>query len=193
LWPTWSGTSTGRQLAALVDAQRDYLRSVLAGLASGLMSADASLRPLARRARIAWLDAEATVTLARAEPPRGGPDPNVAMSALGALRRVAYAIHALRLESGADQHPRPLRALSGLASGFDESLGIVADRLRESDRRSHGDGQTPRRSLPPLREAFRQTMGQDDPDGSLNALQAPLDELVDAIDTTADAIGLELP
>src|SRR6202012_4434685 len=32
VWPTWSGTSTGRLLAGVVDAQRDYLRAVLGGL-----------------------------------------------------------------------------------------------------------------------------------------------------------------
>ncbi len=122
LWPTWSSTSIGWQLAGLVEAQRDYLRAVFAGLASGRRPADADVRPLARRARIAWTDAEAVVTLARTEPPRGGRDPTVAMSTLGSLRRVVYGVHSLRLESDATTgalaaasgafRPRPRRSTS---------------------------------------------------------------------------------
>ncbi len=185
LWPTWSGTSTGRLLAGAVDAQRDYLRAVLGGLVSGRKPADARLRPLARRARTAWTDAEAAVTLARSEPPRGRQDPKVAGTTLAALRRVVYGVHALRLESDATTESPPMPARWGLASALDESLGLVADQLRDHD---VGD----RRALPPLRQRYREAMRQE-PAGRMHALQAPLDELVDATDTAADAIGLELP
>lgn len=185
LWPTWSGTSTGLLLAGLVDAQRDYLRAVLGGLASGRRAAEGGLRPLARRARIAWTDAEAAVTLARSEPPRGGPDPNAAAATLGALRRVVQGVHAVRLE--ADQMPDsgPLPALSGLAEALDESLGLVADQLRDGDGAEH-------RKLPPLRDRYREAIRQD-PAGKVQPLRVPLDDLIDATDTAADAIGVELP
>jgi uncharacterized membrane protein YccC len=184
VWPTWSGTSTGRLLAGAVDAQRDYLRAVLGGLVSGRRPADARLRPLARRARTAWTDAEAAVTLARSEPPRGGPDPNVATTTLQAMRRVVYGVHGLRLESDETAEPRPLPALADLASALDESLGLISDQLR------HGSGA--RRALPQLRGRYRDAMRQG-PADSMHALQGPLDELIDATDTAADAIGLELP
>ena len=100
------------------------------------------------------------------------------------MRRVVYGVHALRLESDETPQPRPLPALAGLASALDESLGLIADQLR------HGNGA--RRALPPLRQRYRDAMRQG-PAESMHALQGPLDELIDATDTAADAIGLELP
>lgn len=185
LWPTWSGTSIGWLLAGLVDAQRDYLRAVLGGLVSGRKPGDSVLRPLARRARMAWTDAEASVTLARSEPPRGKQDPKVAGTTLAALRRLVYGVHALRLESDTTTESAPVPALSGLESALDESLGLVADQLRD---RGGGD----RRTLPPLRQRYREAM-RHEPADRMHALQAPLGELVDATDTAADAIGLDVP
>lgn len=186
LWPTWSGTSTGWLLADLVDAQREYLRAVLGGLVSGRRPAESGqsdLRALARGARIAWTDAEAAVTLARSEPPHGHADATVAGTTLGALRRVVHGVHALRLQADTIPDPEPLPALSELAAGLDQSLGLVADQLREGGQRH--------RKLPPLRQQYRKAV-RDDPAG-LQGLHAPLDELIDATDTVADAIGLELP
>jgi hypothetical protein len=135
---------------------------------------------------VAWTDAEASVTLARSEPPRGRQDPSVAGTTLAALRRVVYGVHALRLESdAATPEPPPMPALLGLASALDESLGLVAAQLRDHD----GED---RRALPPLRQRYREAMRQG-PARRMHALQAPLDELVDATDTAADAVGLEVP
>ena len=38
LWPTWSGTSVGRLLADVVDADQRYLHAILGDLASGVRS-----------------------------------------------------------------------------------------------------------------------------------------------------------
>ncbi|MGH2843962.1 MAG: FUSC family protein, partial [Solirubrobacteraceae bacterium] len=98
LWPTWSVRSTGPLLADLAHAQRDYLRLVLRALVNGAGADPGLLSAAARRARLAFTDCDGAIALARAEPRRGAADPRAAPATLGALGRVVYAVHALRLE-----------------------------------------------------------------------------------------------
>jgi len=179
LWPTWSGTSLGLLLADVADAQRGYLRDVLAGLISGEELADARLRPLARRARTAYGHAEAAITLARSEPVRGV-DPYHAAAVLGGLRRVVYGVHALRITRSASAARRPLRAVAPLASGFDDELELIAERLRGSERSA---------PVPGLRTLFEEATRALPRDAAATVC-TPLDELVDAINTVAGQVGL---
>jgi uncharacterized membrane protein YccC len=175
LWPTWSGASVAKLLAEVADAQRGYLGRVLAALVDGTVAPDAELAPLARRARLAYSDAEAAVTLMRSEPLRAI-DPADAGAVLGGLRRDVYGIHALRLELRATGPGSPRPELAPLSAGLIEELSLIAGRLR---------GEPPPTDLPPLRALFDAATTR-----AGAAIRVALDELVDAANTTADAAGL---
>jgi hypothetical protein len=179
LWPTWSGTTLPRLLAAVAEAQRDYLDAVLGGLVEGVRVGDERLRALARGARIAYSDAESAVTLAQAEPVRGT-DPQQAVTVLGGLRRIVYAVHGLRIEGGAVPPGQARPELAPLRGGLRGSLELIAGRLR---------GAPPTQALPPLRRLFRGATA-DQRAAVPSAIRIGLDELVDATNTVASAIGL---
>jgi uncharacterized membrane protein YccC len=169
LWPTWSGTSVGRLLAEVVDADRRYLDAILASLIEGVPVADERVRPLARRSRQAYSDADAAVTLTQDEPIRGI-DPGTAASLLAGLRRLVLAVHALRIVSRARAGAEPLPSLAPLARSFDTALGGLAEALR-TDARTTAES--------PLRTELHEALETlDGPTRSI--VQAPLDELVDA-------------
>ncbi len=182
LWPTWSALSVGSLLASLVDAQRAYLDAVIAGLRSGRRLPEQQLRTLARRARLAFADAEATIGLARSEPagdlrrPDGG---DTVAAQLAALRRIAWGVHGVRLDAEALQSAGPLSPLNMLQAGLDQALALLAVALR-----GPAAG-----ALPPLRAQHRE-LARSHPHLLTPALWASLDELIDAIDTAAAAAGL---
>ena len=96
------------------------------------------------------------------------------------MRRVAYAVHALRLELQPDSEPPPRPELVPLRDGFNEALTTLSVALHD------GNASKP---LPPLRRVLRKIEWQTADD----ALRPPLDELVDAVNSAAASIGLELP
>lgn len=183
LWPTWSAMSTGRLLGTLADAQRAYLATVTGALVDGRALEDRVVKPLARAARVAWTDAAAAVGLAQAEPPRGATDPRRFANALGALRRIVWSVHALRLEASTLEDRQPLPALEPLADALDDSLTTIARGIQ---------GEATSGLLPPLRRLYREVDRQG-PERYRLTLEPPIDELIDAIDTAAAAIGLDLP
>jgi uncharacterized membrane protein YccC len=180
LWPTWSAPSMGPMLSRLVDAQHAYARTVMAALISGRRPDPALLRDNARAARAVFTDADALVALSRTEPRRGDADPLVASATLGALRRVVYAVHALRLELGPEAEPAARPELAALGDNVDQALTTLSLALRDGDASM---------TLPPLRRVLRRTDWRtaDEP------LRPALDELVDSVNTAAASVGLELP
>lgn len=205
LWPTWSGRMTGTRLAEVVADQRLYLEAVLAAVLAGRRADDDELRPLARRARIAWSDAEAAVTLARVEPVRrGAADPATAGATLAALRRVIHAIHSLRVdareptpasepelasEPAPDRQSEPHHEpelnpepeLAGLARAFRSALLALEARLRDPNAPV---------TIPALRA--RLPGPSSDASHGSQARQLILDELIDAIDSAAVALHVPL-
>jgi uncharacterized membrane protein YccC len=180
LWPTWSARSTGPLLSRLVDAQHAYMRTVLAGLIGGWRPDPATLRDNARVARAVFTDANALVALSRTEPRHDDADLRMASTTLGALRRVVYAVHALRLELSGESEPPAHPELAPLRDGFDEALTTLSFALRDG-----GASMT----LPPLRRVLRKIEWKT----ADETLRPALDELVDAVNTAAASIGLELP
>lgn len=184
LWPTWSALSAGPLLAALVDAQHAYLDAVFTGLTTGRRLPEAQLRALARQARVAFADADAAIGLARSEPHReqaGTGTIDAGADALAALRRLVRGVHVLRLDSETVPAGRPLPALAGLQAGLGEALTALAAALREGEQRP----------LPRLRRLHRE-LAREQPELLSPALQAALDELIDATDTAAVAVGLSI-
>lgn len=179
LWPTWSGTSLARLLADVAEAQRRYLEVVVGGLIDGVALPDERLGPPARRARIAYSDADAAVALAQSEPVRGI-DPARAATVLGGLRRVVYGVHALRIE-GRALLPGPSRPeLEPLGGGVGQALGLIAGRLHDAPEGA---------AMPPLRRLFRDAMARLGTDAR-GVVEVPLDELVDATNMVAGSVGL---
>jgi uncharacterized membrane protein YccC len=180
LWPTWSARSMGPMLSRLVDAQHEYAWTVLGALVSGERPNPATLRDNARVARAVFSDADAVVGLALTEPRRGDADPRIAAATLGALRRVVYAVHALRLELGEEPEPAPRPELAPLRETVNGALITLSVALHDGDSA---------RSLPPLRRVLRKV----DWTPADERLRPALDELVDAVNTAAASVGLELP
>lgn len=199
VWPTWSGRSAEPLLAEVVQAQRGYLRAVLQAAIAGGRPDEPSLRRLARRARIAYSDAEAAVTQSEAEPVHGL-DPREGRAVLVALRRLVYSVHAIRADLMSDPEADPRPELAPLADAVDRSLGLIHRRLvllpggrpRLSRVRSPRATGPPSARLPPLRELYGSLSSGSEPACTAPVL-APIDELVDAIDTAGEALGLELP
>lgn len=180
LWPTWSAGTMGRLLASLMEAQRDYLQAVLDALVRGAGADQQALALPARRARIAWTEAESAVKLARSEPRRGDHDLRAAAATLSALRRVVYGVHALRLEA-ATAPPEPLPALAPLSDALDTALTTIGGALNS------GRASAASLGLPALRQMYREL--PELPEG----IRVSLDELIDAVDTLAALMGLRLP
>ena len=188
LWPTWSALSAGPLLAALVDAQHRYLDGVMSGLTTGRSPSEARLRALARQARFAFADAQTAIDLAISEPHHGraeldgrASDPHAAAQTLGALRRVVYGVHVLRLDTAAASEHRAVPQLAPLQTALGEALSALAAALHAQQVR-----------LPPLRTRLRE-LARAQPELLSQALWAALDELVDATDTAAATLGLHVP
>jgi len=184
LWPTWSSTSARQALANLATAQRAYIRAVLSTLADGRPADEEELRSLARRARLAWTNAEATVERALAEPPARRIDVDQARRVMTGLRRLIQAAHVIRLEFGTHADSPPLPGLRPLAAALDRTLALISETL--------ATGVPTHAELPPLRRLHHDLAAgaavaagaAPDP-----VLVAELDEIVDAADTVAGLLG----
>lgn len=185
LWPTWAHQPAKRSLADLVAAARVYFDAVLAPLVLGVRARDDRLRPLARSARLARTQAEATVALSLSEPQTRRIDADESRGSLNALRRLIGAIHVIRLDAQDEGARSALPGLDPLVADVDEMLTTVEQALRQGGRTA-GDLELP--DLRAAYEAFEQAAPADD-DGA--ALLAELDEVVDAANSLAASVGLE--
>jgi uncharacterized membrane protein YccC len=185
LWPTWSRGPAWQSVAGLVAAERAYTDAVLSAIRDGVRAREEELRPLARRARLARTQAEATVARSQSEPATRRIDARQSQAALGALRRLMQAAHVLRLDVQEDRSRRPRPEIGALQAALNQLLQIVEDRLRALPAESPAPA-----PLPDLRGAFREARHAwgDDPD--TRALTTELDEIVDAANGLAAAAGL---
>jgi uncharacterized membrane protein YccC len=184
LWPTWSNAPARQSLADLVDRGREYVNGVLAALIDGRRADEQEMRPLARRARLARTNAEATVARSLSEPETRRIDAQQSQGALGAMRRLIQAAHILRLDAqdgrGRSSHP----TLAPLAADIDSQLQVVQARLK-ADSRDRPDSP----ALPDLRAgygAFQRTCPHD---ADSAALLVELDEIVDAANGLAALVN----
>ena len=179
VWPTWSSTSARQALVDLVAAQRAYLRVVLDSIADGVSLPEDDLRRLARQARLAWTNAEATVERSLTEPAARRIDVEQAQRMMTGLRRLIQAAHVIRLEFQTHRDGRPPAALRTLATALDRALATIAE--------TTANGAPATTDLPPLRALYRELASGAHPD-SLPLTE--LDEIVDAVDTVASQLGL---
>jgi uncharacterized membrane protein YccC len=186
IWPTWTSGSARESLAELVGALRAYLAGVLSAVIEGRPLPGQEVRALARQARLARTNAEATVARSLSEPPTRRIDVNQALGALGAMRRLVQAAHVLRLDLEANRGRRSLAALAPVQGDIDLLLGVVQARLQTGSDDDEEVG-----TLPDLRAelgAFERVCPHDR-DGV--ALLAELDEIVDATNGLAALAGLD--
>ncbi len=186
LWPTWSKAPARHALADLLDAQRAYLRVVLVATIDGSRVREEAARPLARRARKARTEAEATVARSLSEPVTRRIDAEQSQGTLGALARLVAAAHALSLDAQEDRDRRPLPTLAPLAGGIDRQLRIVEETLRTGSQDRSGTW-----SLPDLRAGYATFDATCSPDPDCTALLDQLDEIVDVANGLAALAGLE--
>lgn len=185
LWPTWSHKPARQALAELVEAQREYLGRSLAAVRDGRRIAEREMGPLARRARLARTNAEATVARSLSEPQTRRIDADQSQGMLGVLRRLIQAAHVLRLDVQEDRERLPLPALGPLAEDVDRQLGTVADWLRSVPQEPLQIAR-----LPDLRADYAEFAPQCPRDPGGAALLVEIDEIVDAANSLAALAGL---
>jgi uncharacterized membrane protein YccC len=186
LWPTWASTSAWQSLADLVGAERTYVDAVLTAAAEGRQPADQRMRALARRARLARTTAQSTVARSLSEPSTRRIDASQSQRTLAAMRRLVQATHVLRLDAQDERERHPQPELRPLQAGIDEVLAEVQASLRDRPQQ-----EPMAHELPDVRarfEAFQRASGDD---ADALALLAELDEMVDAANSMAAAVGLE--
>jgi hypothetical protein len=158
---------------------------VLAAPTNGRYASEQQLVPLARRARLARTNAEATVARSLSEPQTTRIDAEESQAGLGALRRLSQAAHVLRLEAEEARPPSPSPALASLATDIDRLLAVVEANWRGAP----GPGAS---TLPDLRAsylAFEHSGLADDLEHAV--LLAELDEIVDAANGLAAIVGID--
>ena len=186
LWPTWSYASARQSLADLVQAERAYVRAILAVIADGRRAQDDEMRRLSRRVRLTRTATEASVARSLSEPATRRIDAEQSQGSLAAARRLVLAAHVLRLDAQEQHVRRPLPALEPLAADLDTLLGTVDVTLRAGP-----DGPMVQPALPDLRASYAELerTAPKDPDSA--AVLIELDEIVDAANGLAELAGLE--
>jgi uncharacterized membrane protein YgaE (UPF0421/DUF939 family) len=185
LWPTWSGSTARRSLAALVAAQREYVARTLGVVASGNRADPEQMRRLARRARLARTSAEATVAQSLADPAARRIDAGWSQGVFAALRRLVQAAHVLRLDAEENPSRAARPELQDLAADLDTVLGCVEARLEAVDTESPVTT-----ALPDVR-ADLAALEDRASDGQASLLLEELDEIVDAAHGLASLVGLD--
>jgi len=183
IWPTWSRVPARQALAHLVSAQRSYLAAVLDPLIGGVTMPPDAVSSVARRARLAWTNAEATVTRSLTEPMTRRIDAEQSRGLLAGLRRLVHAAHVIRLEAQRHTPRAPRPELQPLASTLDQYLAKITQAL--------GPDGAQTAALPPLRALYQTLSGETAGDPADAVLMAQLDDIVDATNTVSELVGLE--
>jgi uncharacterized membrane protein YccC len=184
VWPTWEATRTRTALADLIDAQRRYLRAVLAAY---LDPTKYSANEIAERQRTSWsqrANAEASVDRMLGDlHSTHAIAPQSALGVLAASRRIGLGTLSLNAHYDHTEHAaRP--GLKPFADALDDALAYGETALR--DEKPPGDP-------PHLREAYRATQEQLSTETDPNAamLLAVGDSLVDATNTLVELASVQ--
>lgn len=144
------------------------------------------MRSLARNARLARTNAEATVARSLAEPATRRIDAEDSQRALATLRRLVQAAHVLRLDAQEERQRPPLPELKPLAADIDWQLRTIDTTLTDAPEARPGPP-----SLPDLRASYSALEHRCSQERDHAALLAELDEIVDAANSLAELAGLD--
>jgi uncharacterized membrane protein YccC len=172
-WPTWAASTVHEKLARLIEAHRDYVKALLAGLENRGAADAGVLRGLQTAARQARSDAEAAAARLADEPDRGPMTSQFALRMNAAVARLAHAelaLHALFLSP-----ERPVIATGDFSAALGSALDHHASALRTL--------RTPQ-ATPALR-AVQPSRG--------TPVAAITDGLVEATDTLDSVLRAHLP
>ncbi len=186
LWPTWSKQPARRSLASLVGAERDYVDGVLSAVSDGRQASEDEMRTLARSARRARTNAEATVARSLSEPATRRIDADESQRALATLRRLVQAVHVLRLDAQEEHDHPPIPELKPLAADIDALLGTIDTTLT-----TEPEARPPAPVVPDLRASYDAFAHRCSDTRDHAALLAELDEIVDAANGLAELSGLQ--
>jgi uncharacterized membrane protein YccC len=177
LWPTWERSTLPDTTAELIDADRGFLRALLACWCDPSSRDMDAVRRARTRARIARTNAEAAVQRALDEPAgkRIGLGTTEATSLLASLRRLADGGLALEAYLDDASSPAPPEAQL-LARQLDVALTELADATRE--RRAPGP-------LPALRETQQELSARV---GATAPLAEETDRIVNSVVIAADVL-----
>ena len=144
IWPTWERTHVSEALARMLDAYRDYFRTVSQGYLSQAASSSIDLDRVRHASRLARSNAETSVHRVSAEPGGTHPSLGTLTAILASSHRLVHAVMAL--EAGLTQSPAvPARtAFQKMAHDVEFTLYFLAAALRGLPLSSTG--------LPDLRE-----------------------------------------
>jgi hypothetical protein len=181
LWPTREAATLRASTAKLYDALAGYADAVFAGYTDPARIDATALGAAARSARRARAEVQASFERAVAEPARTRPDIVAATSVLTSARRIAIALHSLRmtLQDASDHVAIPevatiggdlAASLRALARG-----GVVVRNLREQQHELED-------------VASRGDVG-DLHTRRVAVVAAHLDPLVDSVDTLGHVVG----
>ena len=198
VWPTWEGTSAAEKFARLFLTQGSYASTLLRAYTRPGGADALVLRQLRIEARRARLNAEASADRLAGEPDHPPMTARTARALESAGHRVAQAsltlgavvtAHRGAGPAGARLDSRLQPGLDRFASGVSGAVSQIAGALRAAGQ----DGPQPPAGMPPLRE-LQQGIWPDPPDGGSPAseaygLLAATDNLVDAVNTAAHAVG----
>jgi uncharacterized membrane protein YccC len=177
LWPTWERSTLPDTTAELIDADRGYLKALLACWLDPASQNLEALRQARARGRVARTNTEAAVQRALDEPAggRGWLGTTETTSLLASLRRLADGCLALEayLEDAVSPAPGEARVLAGQ---LDTALGELAHATREH--------RAPR-PLPPLRESQQQLSARI---GATAPLAEETDRIVNSVVIAADVL-----
>jgi Fusaric acid resistance protein-like len=179
IWPTWGRRPVADAVADLADTTHRYVGLVLRAVVDP--AADTSATPAAGRAvRLARTNAEAAIDRSLGDPASRRVDQTVTLLTLATFRRLAIAVHTLRLSPVRTLDGAP-PALTELTAAIDTELESVAARLR------FGRVTVVREPLRALhREVVAALSGDVAAFGTLVA--AETDEIVDATNSLADIV-----
>jgi uncharacterized membrane protein YccC len=177
LWPTWERSTLPDTIADLVDADRVFLRALLACWNDPASQDRDAMRRARVRGRVARTNAEAAVQRALDEPTGGHPRRQLrateAASLLASLRRFADGVLALEAYLDDARSPAPPEARI-LAQQLDAALGELAGAVRR---------QRAPEMLPPLRETQQRLSARV---GSSAPLAEETDRIVNSVALAAD-------
>jgi uncharacterized membrane protein YccC len=180
LWPTWERTQVGEGLARLLDAYRNYFRSIREAYINaqqGSSNGDA-MRDAARRART---NLEASVTRFTMEPGASAQAISALESILAVSHRLAHAMMALESGLWTSQPASARPEFVQFANDVELTLYFLASGLRGSP--------VARETLPDLRERHHALVRAGDSETERYALvNVETDRLTNSLNTLSEEI-----